>query len=225
MSSRRLVVALAAALTLVLGCSGSTTPDTPDTGEGIDAGTGGVDTGTGAADTGTGASDTGTTDVDTGVVTDDAGDDAAASDVDAWCVPPPCAAPPPGCTYVGAGPCDCGTLECAPSGCSPACATGDYCDYCGATTMCKPLPTPTGGICPDIYDPQCGCDGNTYSNTCALADAMMQLWYAGECTATPPPAPADECAVDRDCHGSDTCQACRTTSGVRNVCLPRGSVC
>lgn len=38
-------------------------------------------------------------------------------------------------------------------------------------------------ICPAVWDPVCGCDGNTYSNSC-FADCKVRSWTAGECGST-----------------------------------------
>jgi hypothetical protein len=199
--SSRTAIGLALLFSLCAGCP-SATRIGADTGtaamdagtSGVDSGGTGVDTGTtgdAAAATDTGArADTGSTGVDSG--TDSGVVSSGDADVDAWCALPPCAAPPPGCMWVGGSRCECGTLVCAGVDCSPSCTRGDYCDHCGSVPMCKPMPAAGGGICPDLYDPQCGCDGVTYSNACALADAMMPLWYPGECGGIgidPPPLP------------------------------------
>lgn len=70
------------------------------------------------------------------------------------------------------------------------CEEGEYCAYtteqmCGAADhlgTCAPRPE----ACIQLYDPVCGCDGQTHSNACMAANAGTSVAYAGEC------APPDE---------------------------------
>jgi hypothetical protein len=38
-------------------------------------------------------------------------------------------------------------------------------------------------MCPDIWAPVCGCDGNTYANGCVAAGARINVAYEGECAS------------------------------------------
>lgn len=57
------------------------------------------------------------------------------------------------------------------------CATG-ICE--GGIGICNPRPT----SCPDTDSPVCGCDGETYQNTCFATMAGVRIAIALPCTET-----------------------------------------
>ncbi len=50
----------------------------------------------------------------------------------------------------------------------------------GASCELPPGQQPEECICPLIFDPVCGCDGETYSNSC-FASCEVRRWTEGEC--------------------------------------------
>jgi hypothetical protein len=43
----------------------------------------------------------------------------------------------------------------------------------------------TGNPCTEEYDPVCGCDGVTYSNSCVATESGVRCYYLGECGNAP----------------------------------------
>ncbi len=219
-STRRLAPVLCV---VALGCGDGRTGPPADGGGDVDGGRG---TDSGARDAGARdaarADDAGGS--EDGGARGDAGDadggggpsDAGSSGTDG-CLPIPCPAPPPGCTWVAGGSCTCGTLSCDDAGAGCECGADKYCDYdvdyaCGGPYTCRDIPF----ACPDVFIPVCGCDGNTYGNSCEAAAAGTDYASEGECATT-----ADDCRAT-GCAPSETCMICRGSGWIR---LPAGTVC
>lgn len=76
------------------------------------------------------------------------------------------------------------------------CAAGEYCalpdgESCNtadAQGMCELKPE----VCPNLYEPVCGCDGQTYPNDCSARVSGVNVLKAGACEA-PEPCTPEEC--------------------------------
>ncbi len=108
----------------------------------------------------------------------------------------PC--PPPACT--DNSQCDPGLF------CSKA--TGD----CGGAGECIPEPE----VCPAIFDPVCGCDGQTYSNACVANAAGVSIASEGACS--------EFCRVDTECDADQLClkENCQSIEG---ECVDKPQIC
>lgn len=70
--------------------------------------------------------------------------------------------------------------------CGVACNAGEFCDFpfgtcgVGAQGVCTRIPD-SPCICTDEVNPFCGCDGQTYNNSCAALCSGVPLLHAGPC--------------------------------------------
>lgn len=95
------------------------------------------------------------------------------------------------------------------------CGRGQYCAGTGCDTegRCAAMPD----ACPEIYAPVCGCDGNTYGNSCEAGSAGVRVASVGECGS------GGGCRSNRDCNRDELCNGmgCDTAG----TCAPRPEVC
>ena len=64
---------------------------------------------------------------------------------------------------------------------------------CEGEGTCMPRPS----VCPSVWEPVCGCDGQTYANECEAAQAGVRVSALGSC----------DCDDNEDCDSSDYCAA------------------
>ncbi|MCP4624808.1 MAG: hypothetical protein GY850_14975 [bacterium] len=105
------------------------------------------------------------------------------------------------------------------------CGEDEYCLFepCAIETgICVPRPE----ICPDIWDPVCGCDNRTYPNACGAAVAGMSVKHKGACE--PNGCCVDSCGdgvcaeiVCLECG----CPCAETPENCPQDCLPNERVC
>lgn len=70
-----------------------------------------------------------------------------------------------------------------------AAACSDPCSLCPEGHLysadsddCRPAENfETGRICQDVYEPVCGCDGETHGNACYAAAEGVDVAYSGQC--------------------------------------------
>ena len=100
-------------------------------------------------------------------------------------------------------------------------APGSYCSrpagLCGGPGTCAPR----GEVCPEIFDPVCGCNGVTYSNSCFAGVDGINVASEGPCEE-----PATTCSSDAECpEAGSYCARAIGMCGGLGTCTPRTLAC
>jgi hypothetical protein len=72
-------------------------------------------------------------------------------------------------------------------------------------------------VCFDLYDPVCGCNGVTYSNSCFAAMAGANVKHAGVCEST--------CTTNAQCGKGQFCSKVTGNCNGKGNCATRPEVC
>ena len=98
------------------------------------------------------------------------------------------------------------------------CADGFFClkdqGDCDGTGNCQLIPE----ICPQIFDPVCGCDGKTYSNSCFAFMNDTSVAHEGECQLP-------TCSTNLDCAADEFCFKQGFNCDGRGMCETRPEAC
>ena len=101
------------------------------------------------------------------------------------------------------------------------CPRGTYCQKgegeCDAVGECAISPE----ACVALFDPVCGCDGQTYSNACMAASVGVSVDHVGECEG----APAEGCEDNADCPRGTYCQKREGACDAVGECADRPQAC
>lgn len=104
------------------------------------------------------------------------------------------------------------------------CSSDTFCQFdvwrdacnAGGTTVgtCAPYP----GLCLANYDPVCGCDGETYGNSCEAQVAQVSAAYEGECRSRGACSADGDCNFDEFCKFEPTGNACGVDATQQGYC-------